>query len=290
MSPMKTIKAANMQRGLKKIISTFFLLASLCNPCLASKPCSGFDPNNNDLQTLQKSGELRIAVHDSEAPWSWRNAAGEWEGFDIELCQFLAKELDVKAVFLPLRYHNESELIARLRNNQVDLAVPETNLSLNALKFMFASNPYSNKSLAVLFNHLVMPGNSANRVLRQLDNNHSIIGTLDNYQETSYLKQKTPQIEVVHYRTLPELIRSLEKNRVHALIGNYTELNNWLTKHPAKRLRYRLFKIPKTQQNIAFAVGPKHWRLLQWLNVNIRYQKNLSGKLLDKLKEKYLAQ
>ncbi len=254
----------------------------------ATHQCAVFDPSYNDIAALQKSGVLRVAVHDTERPWSWRDEQGNWSGYDIDLCRFLAQQLGVKAHFIPLHYHNPQELESLIRQNKIDLASPETPVPINSLEYLLISKPYEKKNLAILFNHLTYNTSSAAQAMQLINNNKAVIGTLDNEQEIHYIKQTTPEARIIRYRTTDALTAAVALDRVSAIIGNYKELDNWLSKRPARRLHYELLYIPNTSENISLVTGPKHWRLLQWLNVTLDYQEHSNRILFQTLKKKYL--
>ena len=285
MQPTTVIKVKNW---LAAFIACFLFCIGPC--CFAqTRQCTVFDPSYNDIVALQKSGVLRVGVHDNERPWSWRDDQGNWSGYDVDLCLFLAHQLGVKARFIPLHYHNPQELESLIRQDKIDLASPETPVPINSLEYLLISKPYEKKDLAILFNHLTYNTSSVQQAMLLIDSNKAMVGALDNQQEIRYIQQSMPGVEIVHYRTTTALTAGLQKKHVTVVIGNYKELNNWLSKRPSRRLHYELLDIPNTSENISLVTGPKHWRLLQWLNVNLNYQEHNSGAEFQVLKAKYLT-
>ena len=53
------------------------------------------------LDDMLKDGVLRIGIHPNSPPFSGRNDAGEYSGFDVDIGNKLAEELKVKAEFVP---------------------------------------------------------------------------------------------------------------------------------------------------------------------------------------------
>lgn len=93
------------------------------------------------------------------------------------------------------------------------------------------------------------------------------IGALDNQQEMDYLHATLPHAHIERYRTSDVLIIALQHNRVYAVIGDYHELTHWLNAAPVRHLHYRLLKLPNSKKGVSLVTGPRHWRLMQWLNV-----------------------
>lgn len=283
-------KTATKQRVKKNLIYCIGWLTVFTSLCAFStdRQCAVFDPNYNDIAALQKSGILRVAVHDKERPWSWRDEQGNWSGYDVDLCRFLAHQLGVKTRFIALHYHNPKELEDLIRQNKIDLASPETPVPINSLEYLLISKPYERKSLAILFNHLTYNTSSVKQAMLLINSNKALVGSLDNQQEIHFIQQSMPGVQIVHYRTAIALTTGIAQSRVSAIIGNYKELNNWLSERPARRLHYELLHVPNTSENISLVTGPKHWRLLQWLNVTLDYQKHTNGTLFQELKKTYL--
>jgi len=269
----------------------FFALSLLliASACLGKQCLAPFNPSVNDIAKLQKTGIMRVAVHDKEPPWSWRDSNGKWTGYDIELTQFLANQLGVKARFIALHYHDFGELEQLVRNNKVDLASPEAPVAINSREYLLVSHRYQTKNLGVLFKHVGFSANHADQAIRLINDSHAVVGILNNEQENNYIKAIMPQTKVIHYRTSQALMQAMKTNRVNAIIGNERELNHWLNQQPSRHLVFELMPIPYTDKDITLVTGPKHWRLLQWINVSIAYQKNLEGGLFERLKLKYLA-
>jgi ABC-type amino acid transport substrate-binding protein len=245
----------------------------LCVSLHAAPHCNDFDPSYDDIAALKKTGVLRIAVHDQEPPASWRDNQGQWRGHHIKLTQSLAQQLGVQARFVMLRYHNEGELINLIKTNQVDLAAPEAAININSLAYLMASTPYEFKHLALLFPHTSYDSRRVATILKTINQNTDVIGTLNNKQELHYLSKHLSHAKPIHYRTTDALVRALQKNRVNAIIGNYRELSHWLNKHPARHLNYQLLKIPGSKEGVSLVTGPQHWRLLQWVNIAIQERK-----------------
>ncbi len=53
------------------------------------------------LDDIIKEGTIRIGINPNFPPMSSRNAAGDWEGFDIEIGNKLAEALKVKVEWVP---------------------------------------------------------------------------------------------------------------------------------------------------------------------------------------------
>jgi ABC-type amino acid transport substrate-binding protein len=243
------------------------LIGAFSCTAFAAAVCNGFDPGYDDIATLKKAGIVRIAVHDQEPPASWRDEHGVWHGSIILLTQNLVQQLGVKTQYIPLRYHDETELATIIRQNQADLAAPNAGLDINSLAELLISHPYATRQLAILFPHTRYGAQAIQPILQTIDANADKIGALDNQQEMDYLRTTIPHAKIKRYRTTDVLVVALQHDRVSAVIGDAHELTHWLNAAPVRHLHYRLILLPHSQKGISLVTGPRHWRLMQWLNV-----------------------
>ena len=79
---------------MKKIIA-WILTAMLALSCLTG--CSG-KSSDSDTEAVKKNGKLIVGITDYE-PMDYKDASGEWTGFDAEFARMFAKELGVECEF-----------------------------------------------------------------------------------------------------------------------------------------------------------------------------------------------
>jgi ABC-type amino acid transport substrate-binding protein len=60
------------------------------------------DLNKPTLQGIRESGVLRVGYHPDNLPFSYFSKTGELIGFDIDMAQLLAREMNVKLEFFRL--------------------------------------------------------------------------------------------------------------------------------------------------------------------------------------------
>ena len=86
---------------MKKIISLF--LIALLAVCLCA---CGSKKADSDLAYVQKKGTLVVGITDY-APMDFKDASGNWTGFDAEFAEAVAKKLNVKVEFVEIDWDNK---------------------------------------------------------------------------------------------------------------------------------------------------------------------------------------
>lgn len=76
------------------------------------------------LDQVEESGTVRIGVRNDNPPMSFINDDGDWVGFDLELAEALAAELDADLELVPV---DGTTRISFLESGQVDMSVASMN-------------------------------------------------------------------------------------------------------------------------------------------------------------------
>jgi ABC-type amino acid transport substrate-binding protein len=97
------------------------------------------------LELIEKRGSLRVGYFADALPRAFRNARGRLVGFDIEMAQLLARELDVE---LELVRIERSDVSAHLEDGRCDLVVSGAVIAPEAARFVRFSKPVRDLTLA----------------------------------------------------------------------------------------------------------------------------------------------
>ena len=143
---------------MKKLIAAALALVTLllCTAC--AKKC------DTDLDYVQKKGTLIVGITDYE-PMDYKDANGEWTGFDAEFARAVAAKLGVEAQFIEIDWDNkffelESKAIDCIWNGMTITDEVKLNASV--------SNPYVKNAQVVVMNKQYAPGYDAVELLRTL--------------------------------------------------------------------------------------------------------------------------
>lgn len=92
------------------------------------------------LDEIADRNELRIAIEAKTPPFNFRDTAGQLSGFEVELGQMLAKELDVNADFIVV---DPAELLPGVESGKYDVAINQIATTAELKERLDFSNPYS---------------------------------------------------------------------------------------------------------------------------------------------------
>ena len=73
-----------------------------------------------NLDEIIASGNVKIGVHPNIPPLSYRDTNGEWQGFDIDLGNELAKKIGVEVEFVPVEWKAR---VPALISEQIDFSM-----------------------------------------------------------------------------------------------------------------------------------------------------------------------
>lgn len=92
------------------------------------------------MDDVSDRNELRIAIEAKMPPFNFRDTAGQLSGFEVELGQMLARELDVNASFVEV---TADDLLPGVQNGKYDIALNQIAVSPELEERLDFSAPYS---------------------------------------------------------------------------------------------------------------------------------------------------
>jgi Na+/H+-dicarboxylate symporter len=105
------------------------------------------EPNEPILDRIRARGILRVGFVQPRLPFAFRNARQELVGFDVELAQMLARDLDVRAEFTEWKV---GDLIDAVSSGRSDLGIGGNAVTPGfAMRTLF-SEPYLDETLAFI--------------------------------------------------------------------------------------------------------------------------------------------
>jgi polar amino acid transport system substrate-binding protein len=113
------------------------LAASIAAPLFALSPITA---HADALDTIAKSGTLRVAVPEDYPPFGSVGADMKPQGYDIDMAALLAKSMGVKLELVPV---NSANRIPYLTTNQVDLVISSLGKTPEREKVLDFSTAYA---------------------------------------------------------------------------------------------------------------------------------------------------
>lgn len=120
-----------------RLITGALLAASLLSPWAQAEL----------LDDIADRNELRIAIEATAPPFNFRDTGGQPNGFEVELGQLLAKELDVNADFIVV---DTADLLSGVESGKYDVAINQIATTADLKERLDFSAPYSYTSAQLI--------------------------------------------------------------------------------------------------------------------------------------------
>ena len=209
------------------------------------------------IDQVQKRGVLRVGMS-TFVPWAMRDRSGELVGFEIDVARRLARDMGVKAEFVPTKW---SGIIPALLTGKFDIIVggmginPERNLKVNF------SQPYDYTGMAMVANKKLAGG------LRSLEGFNSprvTIAARIGTTAAAAVKKRCPKASLRLFDDESQAVQELLNGRVHALVASSPLPAEQAWKHQDKL--FLPVKGTFTREPIGFAVLKGDVDTLNFLN------------------------
>lgn len=128
---------------MKKMIK---VLALLCMAVLMVTMFAGCNTESSDLAYVKKNGKLIVGITDF-APMDYKDADGNWIGFDADLAKAFAESIGVEAEFVEITWNQKAN---ELKNKNIDVVWNGMTLTDDVKAQMDCSNAYCKNAQVVV--------------------------------------------------------------------------------------------------------------------------------------------
>ena len=115
---------------------------------LVEQPASEFtaSASDSDVQYIKDKGKLVVGITEFE-PMDYKDANGEWIGFDADMAKLVAEKLGVDIEFTVINWDNK---IMELDSKSIDVVWNGMTLTDEVKNSMECTNPYFNNAQVVV--------------------------------------------------------------------------------------------------------------------------------------------
>src|SRR5690606_16991480 len=92
------------------------------------------------LKQIQANGQIRVGLEGTYPPFSFQDANGQLDGFEVEFARALAKELGVEAQLQPTKWDG---ILAALESKRLDVVINQVTISEERKQKYDFSTPYT---------------------------------------------------------------------------------------------------------------------------------------------------
>lgn len=113
---------------------------------LVEQPACEYTAADGDVAYIQGKGTLIVGITDF-APMDYKDANGEWIGFDADMARIVAEKLGVEVQFVEIDWDNK---IMELDSKNIDVVWNGMTLTAEVKGAMECTNPYCNNAQVVI--------------------------------------------------------------------------------------------------------------------------------------------
>lgn len=244
--------------GYVTVIALLSLVLVACgSKSKSTSQSSGSKSSVRSLDEIKKSGKLKIAVFSDKKPFGYVDSNGKFQGYDIYFGNRLAKDLGVKAEYVPVDAANRAEYLV---SNKVDITLANFTVTKERAKQVDFALPYMKVSLGV-----VSPKSSPITKVEQLESK-TLIVTKGTTAET-YFEKNYPNVKLQKYDQYSDAYQALLDGRGDAFSTDNTEVIAWSLENQDFEVGITSLGDPDT---IAPAVQKGNKALLNYINNEIK--------------------
>ncbi|CAN0585745.1 unnamed protein product, partial [Laminaria digitata] len=127
---------------IRRLLSAFAVCLSVMAVALSATAVKA-----RSLDEIISSGTVRVGVHPNIPPLSFRDSAGDWQGWDIEMAKLIAGKIGVEAEFVPVEWKAR---VPALVSDQIDFSMAALTRNSGRAKVIDFTVPIHTENLAVL--------------------------------------------------------------------------------------------------------------------------------------------
>lgn len=257
-----------MSKQFAAILGAFVLFFSLHN--IFSAEASTPDEKLTDIQRIQKSGVLRVAVCDMQNPPSfYRRPNGSFDGIDIRMVKDIAEQMGVKVEFVVTDrgFDGIPDVVAEGR---ADIGVGTLSVTSKRAKKVLFSHPY----VSNLHNALIINGPIASKLgiegnLEKIKKAGLTIGIKKHSSRKDTIERDYQGSKVMEFENVNDMKSAVMEGTADAIMVDsfYAE---YIMKQPGCILILQSLIIPGSEDCYAIAVNPELVMLRDYLSIIIK--------------------
>ncbi len=217
----------------------------------ALKPLSYLEQKKPRLEVILARKSLRVGYYDISLPYAFRNKDNQMVGFDVELVNQLAKDLNIKLSLI--RIENRADEAELLADGSIDMTIGGHSITpIRAIDVAF-TEPYTFHTAGIIVNDAKRDEFSDLYAIQAMNNLNLGVGKSKYYQEV--VKEFFPNARLTQVNNIRLFLKGKYKD-VDALIYSTEAGSAWTMLYPnysaliPKHLKFRApvgFVLPKGQ-------------------------------------------
>jgi len=256
-------------RPLFAILASAVLLAISTVPARAQG--DDVPPFLPDIAQIVERGYLVVAQVNEDVPLMFvKRDDGELVGFDIDLARAMAATLRVELRLLRTA-DSYDDVIRQVVAGEADLGISFLSRTARRARHVLYSRPYIQQAMTLLINRVkgLRFRNDCPSV-EELSQKAEFAGLLGVEDDSSYearLRSLNPDAKLREFGTADEAFAAVLSGDIAISLQGELSARRFLSENPAARIRLQYCRIGRNRDQIAVAVQPGRYDLLNWVNV-----------------------
>ncbi|PRB66816.1 hypothetical protein CQ011_17365 [Arthrobacter sp. MYb213] len=219
----KTFKAATL--------SSLAVLALLTSSCAgnSSSPVEKVDfPEGSTMAEIAQAGKIKLGASPNQPGLAELNLQQEWEGFNMDLAEYLAGTLGIEADNIEWVQTTAANRIPFIEQGKIDMFVTALAMTPEREETINISGPYLKTSPQLI----VRKGDAEKmQTLEQIPKGTKVC-VLQGSQGQPRVAEEIPQAEIVEFNVLTNCVRALEQGTADAVDSTAPLLAGFVEEKP----------------------------------------------------------
>jgi polar amino acid transport system substrate-binding protein len=228
------------------------------------------------LDEIVKTGVIRIGINPNFPPNSSRNAAGEWEGFDIDVGNKIAEAMKVKVEWVPTE---TPQRVPFLVADKIDISLGALTRNSERAKLIEYTVPLHTEVLAVLTTDKVDI-----KDWKELNDSKYTLANMRGNWSVDFLKKELPNAKMELVDTIADTVRLVGQGRADAIVENIDFFMAHTKNYP--NVKWKVLPNPIDVSYCAIGVGRGNYPLRDLLNI-VLYNLHSSGFINERWEKAY---
>ena len=211
------------------------------------------------VDTIKENDVIRIGVFGDKPPFSYVDANGDNQGFDVEISKQIAEDLLGDSSKIEWVITEAANRVEYLETGKVDLMMANFTVTPERAEVVDFANPYMKVSIGI-----VSPEGDVITDVSQLEGKQLIVNKGTTAE--AYFRENYPDIELLVYEQNTETFQALLDGRGAALAHDNTLIFGWIKENPGFVAGVEAIG---NEDTIAPAVAKGDTALLEWVNEEI---------------------
>ena len=178
-------------------------------------------------------GKVIVGAYAANPPWEFRNDAGNFEGFEVDVATEAAKRIGMEAEFQPLGFQ---ALFAATSSGRIDFAISSISINNERLNTQSFTQPYYDSDGTIV-------GKADSSVKTLEDLKGKVIGVVAATTGEAWAKENAEKLgiaEVKSYAAQQDLLLDVQNGRIEGGAGELAGFQYAIQKIPALKILVRI--------------------------------------------------